>query len=217
MARRIIPLKPGDVFGRLTILAPARRGAHRVIRWKCRCLCGSECIVRQDNLRSGCTRSCGCYRRELRGTLRRVHGQSGTRLHSVWKAMIQRCHNPKAKDFRNYGARGITVCAAWRKSYADFAAYIHTHLGQKPTPRHTLERISNQKGYAPSNLKWATRCEQNQNTRKNVHLTHNGQTYHISEWARRIGMRPVILTNRLWRGWSVERALTQPLRHHSNR
>lgn len=121
--------------------------------------------------------------------------------------MVQRCHDPKAENYRYYGAEGVTVCAQWRHSFARFVA----DLGQCPSAGMTLERLDNSKPYAPGNCRWATRAEQNRNRRSCVLLTHDGRTLILSDWARELGLTPNALRMRLVKlGWSVERALTTP-------
>ena len=83
-----------------------------------------------------------------------------------WRKMIARCTNPADKDYRYYGARGITVCDAWR----DFETF-YRDTGDPPSGM-TLDRIDCDKGYGPGNVRWATRLEQTRNRRKATHCTY---------------------------------------------
>lgn len=93
-----------------------------------------------------------------------THGMRNTPLYAIWCAIIQRCTNPNDPAYPNYGGRGITICDQWRH---DFVAF-RDHVGDPP-PDLTLDRIDNDRGYEPGNVRWATRAEQNRNRRAHVH------------------------------------------------
>ncbi len=87
-------------------------------------------------------------------------------LWDTYNSMVQRCHNPRHPRFKDYGQRGIQVCRRWRESFAAFVA----DMGSKPSPRHTVERERNSRGYMPSNCLWATKRTQARNTRRNRYV-----------------------------------------------
>lgn len=130
------------------------------------------------------------------------HRQSGTRLFWIWQAMKKRCFSPTQKDFKNYGARGITVCARWMT----FENFVHD-MGPRPRGM-LLDRIEVNGHYTPGNCRWATPRQSGGNTRKNRYLTFRGETLHASEWARRTGLKPGCITYRLNHGWPVDLILT---------
>lgn len=208
----------GAVFGRLTVFSgPFKirdRGGRNRSKWICRCKCGSEVGVDHWQLLKG-TRSCGCLQREAAAVLGRSIKKHGESVHGgqspeyrIWHGMIQRCHNKNDQAYPGYGGRGITVCEEWRSSYVAFLAYI----GRRPSPSHSIDRIDNNAGYHPGNVRWATKQEQARNTRYTVFLTLNGATRSLVEWSEVTGLPYSALHNRLRDKWPVERVLTAPLR-----
>ena len=138
----------------------------------------------------------------LTGLANRKHGGSGTVEYQSWFSMTIRCSDPTDRSYANYGARGISVCERWRV-FADFLV----DMGPKPTPKHTLERKDNERGYEPSNCCWITRKEQNNNQRRTHRLTIGAETKSVTEWAEKRGVNPNTVYSRLKAGLSPERAL----------
>lgn len=115
--------------------------------------------------------------------------------------MISRCTNPNVKCFSNYGGRGIKICNEWEK-FENFLA----DMGERPEGK-TIERIENDKGYYKENCRWATKKEQANNKRNNVPFTFNGKTQNAAQWEAELGLKKSYLSNRLYRGQSIERII----------
>lgn len=190
----------GQRYGALVVIAEApskyaKRG-DRIRCWMCQCDCGKTLIVRQMNLRSGNTQSCGCQKGSW------THGMSKKRVYRIWQNMLTRCENPLHGSFPRYGGKGIAVCSQWH-TFENFFA----DMGQPPTPKHSIDRIDGTRDYEPGNCRWATRKVQNRNTTQNRWLTLNGETHIVTDWADILGIPATRIRNRLSRGWSTERAL----------
>jgi hypothetical protein len=144
----------------------------------------------------------------------RTHGNTSVRgrarEYTAWTNMKIRCLNPRAQNYALYGGRGITVCDRWRDSFEHFLADV----GRRPSPLHSVDRIDPNGNYEPSNVRWSTVKEQAQNRRTTRLIAFNGTTLCLNEWVLRTGIDKVTLSDRLNRGWSVERALTTPTRAH---
>ena len=195
----LIDLK-GRRFGRLVVTE--RNGSKGgCATWTCLCDCGKRVFVIGKLLCKGTTSSCGCYRKDALTK----HGKAGSRTYGIWHAMVSRCHNKKAANFRNYGGRGISVCPEWHTIDGFFAC-----MGEAPEGM-SLERIDNEKGYSPENCRWATMAEHATNKRTNVILTFRGKSQTISEWSRELGVGKTAIHNRLKRGLSASEALGTPV------
>lgn len=140
------------------------------------------------------------------------HGGCGTLTYARWKSMMQRCRQPGATNFEHYGAKGVAVCKQWN----DFAVF-RAEMGDCPSKDHTLDRIDNAKGYEASNCRWATMTDQNRNRSCCISITHQGRTMILRDWAAEVGLTPNALAQRLYLGWSIERALTTPLKKRQSK
>jgi len=188
-------------FGRLTVIKRNGSDKHGKSLWLCHCDCGNEVIIIGQNLKNGVTRSCGCLQKELLTKKNITHGMTYTKLYVDWIQMRKRCKNKKNKSYKNYGARGITVCDRWLK-FENF----YRDMGDKPEGL-TLERIDNNGNYEPNNCKWATRKVQANNSRRNVIIEYLGQKKNIAQWAKDLGIKYNTLVQRLQRHWPIKKAL----------
>lgn len=190
----------GRRFSRLTVISldhvHRTQGAH----WLCKCDCGTELVVSRGNLSTGNSRSCGCLKLERLVERSITHGgtvgNNRSSEYKIWGSMVQRCTNPNAPRFSDYGGRGIGVSDEWRK-FDNF----YRDMGPRPGKGYTVERINNDEGYSKSNCKWATRAEQSRNTRRNRMIETPMGTMLLCDAAEKSGIPMTVLWKRLKRGW----------------
>ena len=140
----------GQQFGRLRVISREGTSSSRKTLWLCECACGNTALVTSNQLRRGRTNSCGCLR----------HGYTKTPTYNAWCGAKKRCCNTQDKDYKNYGGRGIRVCARWLESFENFLK----DMGERPAGK-SLDRIDVDGDYELSNCRWATASEQAQNRR----------------------------------------------------
>lgn len=195
----VVPI--GETFGRSTVVSSLDGPGKRMVR--CRCSCGKDFSVLLASLKSGNTVSCGCSLVDSRTK----HGLHNTPEYAAWAAMLQRCFNPKCSEWKNYGARGITVCGQWCK-FPEFFEYI----GPRPTINHSLDRWPDTNGnYEPENVRWATAKQQSRNTRRTIFVGIGKDKKPLADVAEQAGISLVNARNRRDLGWPEE-SLMAPVR-----
>ena len=122
-----------------------------------------------------------------------------------WHSMWERCYLPSSQAYEYYGARGICVCQEW----LDFQAF-YKFWGDPPFEDATMGRIDNDGNYEPGNCEWQTQEQQNNNTRRSKLITFNGKTQSIRDWAFEYNIGTRRLSERLRRGWDMQKSLTTP-------
>lgn len=193
-------VKPGDVFGRLTVIHPRAAVKHKAYHHLCRCECGTEKLIMASNLTLGKSKSCGCLSREVTGKRATTHGMSKSDEYATWNRMWSRCTNPIVDRYPNYGGRGISVCKEW-ESFEQFYA----DMGAKPSKAHSIGRIDNDANYCKENCRWETALEQGANISTNVFIEHDGLRLTVSQWARKLGISVGTLQQRRRAGMPIER------------
>ena len=198
-------------FGRLIAIRIVGR-KNRKSMWLCKCECGKETIVSVSHLLSGHTKSCGCIKNEnialVGKTINKRHGFRYTKIYRTWVNMKARCLNPKEQHYPLYGGRGIKVCDRWLNSFENFLI----DMGNPPVGT-SLDRINVNGDYCPENCRWASNKEQANNKRNTVYLTFRGVVKPLTIWAEEKNINQSTLACRIFkRGWSVEKALTTPVR-----
>lgn len=200
----------GDKYGRLTVIeeAPIHRepNGHTVRMFRCRCECGNETIVSGHSLTRSdrAVKSCGCYAKDYpAGT---THGLSKTKEYMHYIAMKSRCYNPKNKDYKNYGGRGIIVCQRWLDEEDGFMNF-YSDMAPTYVNGWTLDRIDPNGNYTPENCRWAPRIVQTNNTRSNVMINYNNHNMTLTDWTRAFGVNTNTARVRIQRGWNFEEAM----------
>lgn len=209
----IIRIKEGDRFGTLTILSFDGKSQNGHFKWLCKCDCGNTTSIFATNLRRGLSNSCFPCGRVKTGRAKSTHGQttgrSPTKEYATWASIKRRCYNKADKSYFLYGERGITMCDRWLNSFENF----YQDMGDKPSSRHSIDRINNNKGYGPDNCHWVLPEVQANNKRNNRFLTLGPVTLTYAQWERE---RPMVkahtLMTRKKRGWSDADCLLKPVK-----
>lgn len=196
-------IKPGQKYGRLTVIEIADKDGSGHVRALCCCECGNLKEVRVSHLAGGKVKSCGCLHGSRTAeqierliSSSRTHGGTGSRLYWIWDHMRRRCNNPRDPAFKDYGGRGILVCHEW-ESFEIFRAWALTNGYADGL---TIERIDNNGIYTAANCSWIPNAEQQVNRRNNVRVEYNGRIVTLTEAARLSGISRQTIRDRQRRG-----------------
>ena len=200
----------GQKFNRLLVLSESlERTNTGKVQFKCKCDCGNIIISIGSKLKSGWTKSCGCLQKETISGMsisNSTHKQSKTNLYTIWASMKARCYNKKYECYERYGGRGIVVCDEWKNSFENFKRDI----GEKPGKDYSIDRIDFDGNYEPSNCKWSTRTEQENNKSTNRIIEHNGEKTTLAQLARKNRIEYRLLYSRIVKlKWDVNYAITK--------
>jgi hypothetical protein len=196
----------GEKFNRLQVLSFSHKKGDRYFL-SCICDCGNQSVIREDSLKNGHAKSCGCIAKEALSLRTSTHGMTDSRTYNIWKAMKHRCSGA-SKDERakvHYFEKGIIVCDKWK----EFPGFLED-MGEAPDGL-SIDRKNNDAGYNKENCRWATPKQQMNNTSRNRMLTANGVTRTLSEWADILGCKRSVIGHRIGKlGWDVEKAVSTP-------
>ena len=198
MSRRATWCVGGTVNGKFILKAVPDNGGSLLTY---RCSCGEVSTTHSSNIKTqrGC-RFCWSTRRVKHG-----YGSNRSKEYNAWNAIIQRCTNPNKPEYKHYGRRGIGIDPKWRHNFKQFLADV----GLAPSASVEIDRIDNDLGYVPGNVRWTTRRVQTRNTRVNRWLSLDGRQQVVSDWAVETGISAATIRRRLNSGWTVRRALTE--------
>lgn len=197
----------GQKFARLLVIgySDKKTKANKRMVW-CQCDCGSIKEQVAANLVSGMAKSCGCLVVESAKERFTKHGHRYHTLYNRYMSMLQRCYYVRSDEYKNYGARGITVCDDWKESFDKFSE----DMGNPQFALASIDRIDNNKGYSKENCRWATKKEQSINRRNVTLIEYEGQTMCVSDWEEKLGFGSRTLRARLASGMSIGEAFTLP-------
>lgn len=205
---RLIDLS-GKKFGRWTVMCRVLNSQSKGYKWVCLCHCGIVKAVDGCSLRRGQSTSCGCSRakQKVARASNRNHGLSHLKEYRVWCGMKARCYNKSNPRYKDWGGKGIGVCDRWRNSFVNFYA----DMGDRPSDKHSIDRIDGMSGYSPENCRWATPKEQSENRPFFNHIIEfDGRSQCMAAWAHEFGLHRGLLKDRLRNGWAIEEALMTP-------
>lgn len=195
----------GKIFGRLRVIRRNGSSKYKKALWLCKCDCGNKVTVIGNGLTTGKTNSCGCLRKDMATNKMTIHGLAKHKklhpLYRVWRSIKDRTTNPNNAGWNNYGGRGIKMCKRWFNSFPNFLE----DMGEKPSKKHSIDRIDNDGDYCPENCRWATRKEQNNNTRKSIFITIEGKTKTIKEWCNDYAIKYATALWRFNHGWPIDK------------
>lgn len=202
--------KVGSRFGRLVVIGSYNKNDSRHKFYKCLCDCGNIRIVQDSHLKTGNTKSCGCYRKEDASKKFTKHNKSADKLYGVWQTMKQRCYNKNNKSYNNYGGRGIIVYSEWKNEFMNFYNWA---INNGYDSGLTLDRINVNGNYEPNNCRWVNQLNQQNNRRNNRFITYLGETKTLCQWSRVLNIPSFTLRKRLYDlNWSIEKAFNTPVR-----
>lgn len=200
-------LKVGKIYSMLTIEKyigyhpqPCGRNAYY---YECLCECGNRKTMSEINLINGNTKSCGCFRKARAKVFSKSHGDSCSKTYNTWASMKQRCLNKNHVGYSNYGGRGITICKEWLESYDSFLR----DMGQKPSQKHSLDRIDNEAGYSKDNCRWALISEQVISRRDTIKVLYKGEITSLSGAARMAGVNVSTAKGQRRRGLPIDKII----------
>lgn len=176
---------------------------------KCICECGSTKEYKMSSLKSGNTKSCGCFKRYRISQTHKKHGLKQHPIYLNWSNIKQRCFNKNNKNYNRYGGRGITICDEWKNNFKKFYDWAIDNGWKKGLE---IDRIDNDGNYEPNNCKFSTRLEQNNNKNNNIQLKIFNESKNITEWSKdsRCKVKYRTFVARIKKGWDLEKALIHP-------
>lgn len=198
----------GKKFGKLTAIKRVGKSKQGRYLWLCKCECGGEKVVVHSDLVTGNTKTCGCV---ITNT---SHGMSRSKLYKKWTDIKMRCYNPKNKNFKNYGQRGIKMCEEWKNDFSSFAIWAMQNGYDDSAPRgkYTIDRIDVNGDYTPENCRLVDIQTQERNKRNTYYAKYNGKNIPVAALCAELNLQYQAVYLRIVRGEPIESAVTRPVK-----
>lgn len=188
----------GLKYGELTAIERTGKTSWGGVTWSFSCSCGAVFSAVAAAVRKGSKTSCpACFNETLK-ELATTHGMSDSSEYIIWSSMKKRCNNKKCSAYPGYGGRGLKVCSRWLNSFESFLS----DMGHRPSTDHSIDRLNNDKGYSPSNCRWATRTEQANNRRGCHAISIGGETLTVAQICRKYGVSRQSIYTKHFKGLS---------------
>lgn len=177
-----------------------------------KCACGNEKYINEQNVLRGKQKSCGCLKikqAKKMGLNNKKHGKRFTEEYSVWDKIKTRCNNKRSLSYKQYGGRGIKVCDRWLNSFENFLE----DMGERPTNKHSIDRIDNNGDYTPENCRWANKAEQANNRNNNLIINYKSEEKTLAEWCFILKLNYETIRHRInYLKWNIEDAFEKPIK-----
>lgn len=185
----------GKKFGRWTVIVKSENVGKNTA-WICKCECGTIRSVLTYNLQSGKSKSCGCLQKETTSEIKKIHGQTNTRLYRIYKGIKSRCCNKNNPAYKYYGGKGIKICQEWQN---DFMKFYEWSMQNDYNDTLTIDRIKVNGNYEPNNCRWVNAFEQANNKVTSFYITINNEKHTIAEWSRITKTKSTVLYSKIAR------------------
>lgn len=206
-------------FGKLTVLKREKNYKESKALWLCKCDCGKLTIKETYYLKHKKNCSCGCFCNKLYGINNPSykHGLSKSveyrHICSILGSMRCRCYNISNSGYNKYGGRGIKICDEWIDKETGFKNFYNWAMSNGYKIGLSIDRIDVNGNYEPSNCRWVTNKEQQNNKRNNHYITYNEETHTMKEWSEILNINYNVLRARLNNyNWSIEKAFKTPIK-----
>ena len=205
----------GKRFGRLTIIDfEHAKPPYRGWMWVCKCDCGNVRTLMVTDVKQGKTRSCGCLHDEVcseKASKFKHSVKDHKRLYSIYNGIKKRCYNENEPRYKDYGARGITMCEGWLNETTGFDNFVEWSSSNNYNENMTIDRIDVNGNYEPANCRWVSLVEQSLNKRETKWVDYKGEHVQLIVLCERLGVTYDTVHDRIYkRGWSVEDAIEKP-------